>query len=122
MPRVWAALTQIYADLGIELSVADTESHVIGALRVTQRRAVGGDRLSRLIECGTGAYGPNADRYTVKLTLLTAIQPAGEGRTVVDTRAGGQAAPNGLSSSVPCASSGVLEEKIIDMLRKTLGL
>ncbi|MES2178106.1 MAG: hypothetical protein V4550_09600 [Gemmatimonadota bacterium] len=120
--KVWAALGQVYAELGVPLSVVDSSSHVIGAVRVTQRRPVGGDRLSRLLECGSGAYGPNAERYTVQLTLLTAIQPLGDKATIVDTRAGGQASPNGLSSTVGCASSGVLEEKIAGMLRKALGL
>ena len=120
--RVWAALTQVYGDLGIQLSVVDTETHVIGALRVVQRRPVGGERLSRLLECGSGAYGPNAERYTVQLTILTAVQSIGENRTIIDTRAGGQAAPNGLNSTVPCGSTGVLAEKLIAMLRKALAL
>jgi hypothetical protein len=120
--KVWAALIQVYADLGIPLTVADTQSHVIGALRVVQRKPVGGDRLSRLLECGMSSYGLNADRYTVQLTALTAVQSVGERLTAIDTRVGGSASPNGINSNVACASSGVLEEKVTSMLRKALGL
>ena len=103
--KVWAALGDVYRDLGVALSVADSQSHVLGALRVTQRRPVGGERLSRLLECGSGPYGPNAERYTVQLTLLTHVEALGDGRSIVDTRVGGSAAPNGLNSAVSCGST-----------------
>jgi hypothetical protein len=120
--KVWAALIQVYADLGVPLTVADTESHVIGALRVVQRKPIGGQRLSRLLECGESAYGPNAERYTVQLTSLSAVQALGAKMTTIDTRVGATATANGQSAGVACASSGVLEEKVTAMLRKALGL
>jgi hypothetical protein len=119
--RAWVTLAKVYADLGIPISVVDTETHVLGALRATHRRPVGGERLSRVLECGTGSFGPNAERYTVKLTALSSIQPLADGRATLDTRVGGVAAPNGLSSSVACASTGLLEERIAAELRKLLG-
>ncbi len=120
--KVWAALIQVYADLGIPLTVADTENHVLGALRVVQRKPVGGVRLSRLLECGESAYGPNAERYTVQFTALTAMQSVGEKRTAIDTRVVGTATATGSSAGVACASSGVLEEKLTAMLRSVLGV
>jgi hypothetical protein len=120
--KVWAALIQVYADLGIPLTVADTESHVIGALRVVHRKPIGGQRLSRLLECGESAYGPNAERYSVQLTSLSAVQAVGAKMTTIDTRVGATATANGQSAGVACASSGVLEEKVTAMLRKALGL
>jgi hypothetical protein len=119
--KVWIALIQVYADLGIPLSVADTANHVIGALRVTQRKPVGGQPLSRLLECGMNSYGANADRYTVQLTALSSVQSLGQRLTVIDTRVSGSASPNGINSTVACASSGVLEEKMTSMVRKALG-
>jgi hypothetical protein len=116
--RAWAALSGVYSDLGIPLSVIDTEVHVLGALRVQVRRPVAGERMSHTLECGSGAFGPNADRYTVALTVLSNVAPLPDGRSVVDTRVGGTASPNGLNSSVGCASSGALEDKITSELRK----
>ena len=118
---VWAALIQVYGDLGIPLTVADTQNHVIGALRVAQNKPVGGQRLSRLLECGMSSYGPNADRYSVQLTALSSVQSLGEKVTVIDTRVSGIASPNGVNSPVGCASSGVLEERMTAMVKKALG-
>jgi hypothetical protein len=116
--RVWAALAGVYSDLGIPLSVVDTEVHVLGALRVQTRRPVAGERMSQTLECGSGAFGPNADRYTVALTVLSNVAPLPDGRTLLDTRVSGTAAPNGLNSSVSCTSNGFLEDKITSELRK----
>jgi hypothetical protein len=115
--KAWRALTQVYQQLGIGLSVADTEAHVLGVVRGSQRRPVGGLRLSLVLECGMGIYGANADRYSVLLTALTNVAPAGPDRSVISSRVGGVASPNGLNSSVSCSSSGALEEKIFTMLR-----
>jgi hypothetical protein len=120
--RVWAALIQVYGELGIPLTVADTQSRVIGALRVAQRKSIGGQQLSRLLECGMSSYGPNADRYAVQLTALSSVESVGGKLTTVETRVGGSASPNGINSTVACASSGVLEEKVSSMVRKALGL
>ncbi|MEP6618711.1 MAG: hypothetical protein ABJE47_05335 [bacterium] len=119
--KAWAALNQVYSQLGLSLSVVDTQTHVIGVLRGVQRRPVGGERLSRLLECGAGVYGPNADRYTVQLTALSYVQPTGNQGAVLDTRVSGSAAANGVNSAVNCASSGRLEELVYEMLRKALG-
>lgn len=115
--KAWEALPALFAKLGVAISVVDTESHVLGALRVPQRRMVAGERLSRLLECGTGSFGPNADRYSVNLTVLVSVQSLPDGQAVIETRVGGVAAPNGLNSSVNCASTGVLEDRITAELR-----
>src|SRR3954468_6756644 len=81
--KVWVAINQAYVELGIPVTVVDTETKVVGALRATQRRLVAGERLSRILECGSGAYGPNADRYTVQLTSLSSVSAAGD-KTVID--------------------------------------
>jgi hypothetical protein len=118
VPRVWEARHSIYVTLGIPVTLVDSASHVIGAVRATQRRLVANRRLSALLECGMGSYGPNADRYTVQLSALSAVRELPDGRSVVDSRVGGVAAPNGVNSSVNCGSTGVLEDVIAEELRK----
>ena len=120
--KAWTALAQVYDQLGIKLSVADREGHVIGVLRGMQHRPIAGNQLSRLLECGSGPYGPNAERYTVHLTMLSYISAVNDTLSAIDTRVGGTASPNGVSATVVCASSGVLEEKVAALLRKALGL
>jgi hypothetical protein len=118
--RLWAVLPDAYAELGVPLTVVDTAAHYLGARSVTMRRPVGGLRLSRIVECGTGSFGPNAERYTVQLTVLSAVQPVDATHSLVVTRVGGSAAPNGLSSSVKCQTNGALEDKLLSVLRARL--
>jgi hypothetical protein len=120
--KVWAALPAVYDALAVPLSVVDTTYRVLGAVRVTVRRPIGGDRLSLLLQCGVGAYGPVAERYTVQLTLVSAVRAIDDGHAVLETRVDGSAAQNGVNSSVRCASTGRLEEKVAQLVRKELGL
>ena len=120
--HVFAVLPKVFEAIGVPLSVVDTNSKVMGALRVPVRRPIGGQRLSLLLECGTGSYGPNAERYTVQLTLLAAVRAVDAGHTEVQTRVEGNASPNGLSTVVKCLSTGRLEERFTEQLKKELGL
>ncbi|MFL5617237.1 MAG: hypothetical protein ACJ79A_02450 [Gemmatimonadaceae bacterium] len=118
--RVWAVLPEAYAELGVPLTVVDTAAHYLGARSVTTRRPVGGIRLSRIVECGSGSFGPNAERYTVQLTLLSAVRPIDTTHSVLMMGVGGSAMPNGLSSSVKCQTNGALEEKLLAVVRARL--
>ena len=120
--QVFAVLPKVFEAIGVPLSVVDTSSKVMGALRVPVRRPIGGQRLSLLLECGTGSYGPNAERYTVQITLLAAVRAVDAGHTEVQTRVEGNASPNGLSTVVKCMSTGRLEDRFTELLKKELGL
>jgi hypothetical protein len=120
--RVFAAMPAVFAALPVPLSVVDSSSKVMGALRVSVRRPIGGQRLSLLLECGTGNYGPNAERYSVQLTLLAVARAIDSTHSEVQTRVEGNASPNGLSTTVRCSSTGRLEERFAELLRKELGL
>ncbi len=120
--HVFAVLPKVFEAIGVPLSVVDTSSKVMGALRVPVRRPIGGQRLSLLLECGTGSYGPNAERYMVQLTLLAAVRQVDAGHAEVQTRVEGSASPNGLSTVVKCMSTGRLEERFTEQLKKELGL
>jgi len=119
--KVWAALPAVYEELGVPLTVVDSASLYLGSVRVTTRRPVGGLRLSMILECGTGNYGPNAERYTVQLTVVSGVRSLDAGHSTIETRVVGSASQNGLSNSVKCGTNGMLEEKIVNMLRDKLG-
>jgi len=112
----------VFEAIGVPLSVVDSGTKVMGALRVPVRRPIGGQRLSLLLECGTGSYGPNAERYSVQLTLLAAVRAVDAGHAEVQTRVEGNASPNGLSTVVKCMSTGRLEDRFTEQLKKELGL
>ena len=119
--RAWTALTLVYEQFGIALTIADTESHVLGAIRVTQHRLVGGQRLSRILECGTGQFGPNADRYSVQLSALSAVEQIDSLHVAITTRVGGDASQNASTAHVACSTTRVLEERIADEMKKLIG-
>lgn len=116
--RVFAALPAVFSALAVPLTVVDSSAKAMGAVRVLVRRPIAGDRLSLLLECGTGAYGSNAEHYSVKLTLLARARAIDSTHTEVLTMVRGDAAPNGVSTSVSCASSGRLEDRFAELLRK----
>ena len=116
--RVFAALPAVFTALAVPLTVVDSSAKAMGAVRVLVRRPIAGQRLSLLLECGTGSYGPNAERYSVQLTLVARAKAIDSTHTEVLTMVRGDAAPNGLSTSVNCASSGRLEERFAELLRK----
>jgi hypothetical protein len=116
--RVWAALPAVYSELDIPLSVADSETHVIGAMYLSRRRPVGGERLSRILECGDGSFGPNADHYEVQLTALAAVAPIDSTHTALTIAVAGVAMANGNNSRVACSTTGRLERKILEEVQK----
>ena len=118
--KVWAALPGVYSELGVLITIADSAGQYLGAVRVTTRRPVGGLRLSMILECGTGNYGPIAERYTVQLTLLSGVHAIDATHSTIETRVAGSASPNGLSTTVKCGSNGALEEKLVAILREQL--
>lgn len=120
--RVFAAMPAVFAKLAVPLTVIDSSAKAMGAVRVLTRHPVAGERLSLLLECGTGNYGPNAERYSVQLTLVARAIAIDSTHTEVRTMVGGDASPNGLSTTVNCSSTGRLEERFTDLLRKELGL
>jgi hypothetical protein len=119
--RAFAALPAVFTALAVPLTVVDSSAKAMGAVRVLVRRPISGQRLSMLLECGTGNYGPNAERYSVQLTLVARAKAIDSTHTEVLTMVRGDAAPNGLSTSVACASTGRLEDRFAELLRKELG-
>jgi hypothetical protein len=119
--RVFAALPAVFTALAVPLTVVDSAAKGMGAVRVLVRRPIAGQRLSMLLECGTGNYGPNAERYSVQLTLVARAKAVDSTHTELLTMVRGDASPNGLSTSVSCASSGRLEDRFVELLRKEVG-
>lgn len=115
--RAVALLPAMYAELGIPVTSYDPKMHLISSSNRPVTLQVGGLRPSLVLDCGMGAYGPNADRYQVSLTIYTGVSGDSLGPAVVETRLSARAVPNGLSSYVPCASTGRLEETIAQKLR-----
>ena len=118
--RVFRALTTVYEDLGLKVNVLDTRGRRIGVEGGRIRRQLGGERLSRYLECGERLGGRVADTDDVTLTLLTQVNADGQSstlRTLVDA----SARPIGVSgNAITCATTGNLEERIVTLVREVV--
>ena len=115
--RVFRALATVYEDLGLKVNVLDTQGRRIGAENARVRRQLGGQRMSRYLECGERMAGRVADTDDITLTLTTQVIPDGEAstlRTLVDA----SAKPIGVSGNpITCATTGALEERLVEQVR-----
>lgn len=115
--RVFRALTTVYEDLGLKVNVLDTRGRRIGVEGGRVRRQLGGERLSRYLECGERLGGRVAETDDITLTLLTQVTADGQSstlRTIVDA----SARPIGVSgNAITCATTGNLEERIVTLVR-----
>lgn len=116
---VWAALIQVYDDLGIRATAVDNTNLVIASMEQRTSK-VGGRRILDYVDC-RGTYG-SENSYDVYLTIRTELQAAGEGSTVASTQVIGTAKPPLSNSRLACASTGGLELLVAAKLREKLGL
>jgi len=119
----WDALVQVYRNIGIEIAGQDNGRRVINNpdLRVTRR--LGGERLSRYLECGSGSIGGFADRFRIQMNILSQVEESPEGLSTLHTtiQAVGDN-PEGTSNTrVPCSSTHQLEHRIAAEVEALVG-
>jgi hypothetical protein len=121
-PELWRAIALAYADLGIPLAAYDSTQMYIGnpGLAITNGR-LQRERMSRYLNCGSDAMlGALADRYDVRLVVVSRVR-ADPGGSVLETQVSGTAAQRGVSGiSVNCASTGTLEDRLANAARLRL--
>lgn len=112
--KVWNALPEVYAGLGISLNTVLSDSKTLGLQSGRLSRRLGKMPLSRYIDCGIDATSlPNADSYAVTLTALSRVNAATPTSSTVVTQVMASARPASTSgSTLACATTGRLEEAI----------
>jgi len=117
LERVWAALPEVYRELGIPAGVVDAERHAFGTVGVSVG-TIGGQRVGSWVRCGNDGSGPSAaNAYRTRLSVVTTLESVGSS-TQVSTAVGGTGTPvEGSSASrVNCVSDGRLETRIAQLL------
>jgi hypothetical protein len=115
--RVYAAVTDVYAELRIPGAGSDPGRRLVAALNQRVRR-VAGRGIATYFECGAG-YGSQSSEYDVYITVATSVDPAPGGsrlRSAVSAHARGSAG----SSSIACSSTGALEALISQRVAQRL--
>lgn len=119
--NAWSRLPGIYEALGIEVTHSDPATFTMGT-RAARVRRVGGERLSRYLDCGMGPTArPYANEYDVTLGVMVQLTPVEEG-TRVTVRVEANAKPRDVSGhAVACSSKGTLEQRILNMISLPVG-
>ena len=121
--RAWPALYDVYGELGIPVETVDEPGRTLGNLRYSVVRRLAGRPLSAFLDCGRSASGGTiSDEYRVQLSVRTTLTPAPGGsevRTLVQATA--RSVEGAGAAAVPCASTGVLEQRISVLLAARLG-
>ena len=120
--RVWAALPGAFTELGLAPGAADGASRTLASGQRTIHRRLLGEPASAFFDCGRATTGERAaDAYRVTLSVRATVSGEGTGSrvaTVVDASARN---PEGTSSTpVRCLSTGRLEARLADVLRRRL--
>ena len=120
---VWAALPEVYSGLGIELTAIDPPSGTIGNRSFIRSRTLSGKRLSAYFDCGSSMTGMRADEGRMVLSVVSRATAGTEGQTSLSTTVSGAVQTNEGASAqtIPCASSGVLEETIRSAVARRTG-
>jgi hypothetical protein len=121
--QVWGVLPGVYEELGIPLGGIDARDKRLGNTQFQPRR-IGGSRLSRFLDCGSGvAISSYADTYGVTMSLITRVKESDDGRAVVQTQLHAVAEPKAvMGDPVFCTSNGTLESRIAELVAEKVNL
>lgn len=120
MDDAWTALPQVLDSLGVRATLIDPAQHLVGVEQMKVRVNLGKTPLSRYLDCGQTQIGPNADSYEVLLTVKSRITSDATGArlsTLVDAVARPISFRQNYSS---CSTTGLLESRIADGVKKRL--
>jgi hypothetical protein len=118
---VWQTLPGIFLELGIEPKTVNTQEKYIGNSSVSVRHTMGKSRVSKYLDCGRSNTSSTADQAEVTLSLIVQVVPEVAGQSSLHTQFSGYAMVDGSARNrIQCASTGVLEAHIADMVKDEL--
>jgi len=113
------ALPDVYRRLGItQVAVVDTSGGVytVGVRNLRVHGSIGGEPLSKYLDCGSAPMHTPANSYDVNLSATSYVTPAGQGSTVHTLVNATARDPLTNSPPVACSSTGVFESTVSNML------
>lgn len=120
---VYGVLKQIYASLGVPVTLENPTTGQIGNTNFWTARRFADHPMSDLANCGNSMTGPRANDYRIYMSLITRVVPTASGRSRVETTFVpiAQDVAGGSTDRIPCGSTGKLEQIIHDSIAATLG-
>ncbi len=116
--KAFETLEAAYVALGIPVSMRDPATRKIGNEALRVRRKVADMLMTKVVDCGGEAGMPNAESYTVTLTVVSQITASDAGGSVVQTVVEGSAKNplTNAANAVRCSSVGGLEARIASIV------
>lgn len=115
--KAWGAFPTVFGELGIDPGIVDSKQHVFGNAGKKVRGSLGGQRLSRYLDCGATAGMSNADQYDVVMRVVSQVVPGDAGLALVRTQVEASSHASGVSgTNARCVSTGALEARIAHMM------
>lgn len=119
---IFAAISAVFAELKIPVEASNAGAGMLRNLNAQISRRLGGEPLSRYLDCGRGFSGSNADIYRISLAISVWVEPAtGDAeRLLVAIAASGRDPSGSHSAYAVCTSRGALERRIAAMVQARL--
>ncbi|MEP7383122.1 MAG: hypothetical protein ABI910_15635 [Gemmatimonadota bacterium] len=116
---IFAALGTVFTELKIPVELNDPAHGLMRNLNAEISRRLGGEPMSRYVDCGRGFSGSNADIYRITLAVAAWIEPAtGDPKDLVVAIAASGRDPAGSKSAYSvCTSRGALEHRIAERVQ-----
>jgi hypothetical protein len=121
----WIGLPGVFEALEIPVELLDTGRKMMGNPDHRVRGRIAGRPLSEYLSCGTTMSGQIANQYDVRLSVVSPPLPGEEEeegtgiRTRVEATARSRSGASG--SAVTCSSTGRLEERVAELLNRSVG-
>lgn len=115
---LWAVLPEAFEAVGLPAPLLDAGTWTAAVRDHTVRRRLGGERLSRMFECGAGPQGAYADARPLQMDLTVRLHVHGGGTRVATEISAWSYDPTGRTDRTVCTSRGTLERRIADALRQ----
>jgi len=121
--QAWPALKTVYQELKIPTPEISETGRLVRNLRFVVSRRLGGERLSRYLDCGRSASGLNANTHRLELEIASRVVPMGQEKSRIDTEISGIGINmEGTSNTrVLCTSNHQLELRIAERVREIVG-
>jgi hypothetical protein len=119
---VWEAAKKVYASLEIPVTVDNPLAHQLGNANFYKTHQLGGQSMTRYVDCGSGMDGAKSASYRIYMSLLTTVDADGKGGTTVQTTfvPMGQDVSGGSTDRIPCGTTGRFEQRVLDQIKATV--
>ena len=114
----WRAMPAVYTAVDLAINATDSMAHAVGD-SLTVRGKIGASPLSDLINCGTPPTGRNADSVDVALFVTSRLEVMQPSNIAMTNTVQAVAHPAG-AAPILCRSSGAIERRLLEALRREL--